>query len=509
MWLSKLLYVLLGTALLALTSCERGGSGGWDPAPQEDASESSDGAWSADTEAPPNTALDQGAGAGADAGPDATDSSVALGPQPDAQQPSGGGGSDATDYGFDAGPQGPACADYCALHAHCTRDNALYASESDCLMQCGAWARWPAGLEGDSENTIACRLAQLEAIAEGGSPDEHCSAAGPTGGDVCGSWCDNYCALALANCTGTHTLYSGEVDCQIACSNIPEDGEHYAVEGDSVQCRIRQLMLAGSDRGGPAPGQYCPAASLSGAPPCGRASGIGCGEAVLVDELPFVAEADNTDVGSSFHLEAGACDGFFFARGQMGSDHAYVLTAEQTGVYTITLEASFDTLLYVATSCPDVSPSCVEYSDSWGDEEIDLEAQAGQTYYIIVDTDAETPTEGGPYRLTVEEPCIPSCDGRICGHDGCDGSCGECGLGKVCSDEGTCVDPNTVPGNTCANAFDVRKTALARSRSRIACRSFPPAVAHRCADCGVRVGLRGVGVGTTRGTDPRGGTSPM
>ena len=279
MWLSKLLYVLLGTALLALTSCERGGSGGWDPAPQEDASESSDGAWSADTEAPPNTALDQGAGAGADAGPDATDSSVALGPQPDAQQPSGGGGSDATDYGFDAGPQGPACADYCALHAHCTRDNALYASESDCLMQCGAWARWPAGLEGDSENTIACRLAQLEAIAEGGSPDEHCSAAGPTGGDVCGSWCDNYCALALANCTGTHTLYSGEVDCQIACSNIPEDGEHYAVEGDSVQCRIRQLMLAGSDRGGPAPGQYCPAASLSGAPPCGRASGIGCGEA--------------------------------------------------------------------------------------------------------------------------------------------------------------------------------------------------------------------------------------
>lgn len=36
------------------------------------------------------------------------------------------------------------------------------------------------------------------------------------------------------------------------------------------------------------------------------------------------------------------------------------------------------------------------------------------------------------------EDCEPSCDARECGPDGCDGSCGECGVGLICN-SGMCV----------------------------------------------------------------------
>jgi hypothetical protein len=35
--------------------------------------------------------------------------------------------------------------------------------------------------------------------------------------------------------------------------------------------------------------------------------------------------------------------------------------------------------------------------------------------------------------------CIPSCGGKQCGSDGCNGSCGVCPTGQICRDNGTCV----------------------------------------------------------------------
>ncbi len=37
-------------------------------------------------------------------------------------------------------------------------------------------------------------------------------------------------------------------------------------------------------------------------------------------------------------------------------------------------------------------------------------------------------------------PCIPDCDGKSCGSDGCDGVCGECGEGFYCTGAGQCSD---------------------------------------------------------------------
>ncbi|MEC9071429.1 MAG: hypothetical protein VX938_03580, partial [Myxococcota bacterium] len=42
--------------------------------------------------------------------------------------------------------------------------------------------------------------------------------------------------------------------------------------------------------------------------------------------------------------------------------------------------------------------------------------------------------------LKCHAPCDPSCDGRVCGDDGCGGSCGDCGSGEKCED-GQCIIP--------------------------------------------------------------------
>jgi len=37
-------------------------------------------------------------------------------------------------------------------------------------------------------------------------------------------------------------------------------------------------------------------------------------------------------------------------------------------------------------------------------------------------------------------PCEPDCDGKVCGDDGCGGVCGDCAAGKICTASGQCVD---------------------------------------------------------------------
>jgi hypothetical protein len=41
------------------------------------------------------------------------------------------------------------------------------------------------------------------------------------------------------------------------------------------------------------------------------------------------------------------------------------------------------------------------------------------------------------------DACTPSCSGRSCGDDQCEGSCGSCDSGQTCSDEGKCTSSGT------------------------------------------------------------------
>lgn len=46
--------------------------------------------------------------------------------------------------------------------------------------------------------------------------------------------------------------------------------------------------------------------------------------------------------------------------------------------------------------------------------------------------------------------CVPNCDGRACGDDGCGGSCGSCGSNEVC-DNGSCACVPTCEGGSCGD----------------------------------------------------------
>ena len=127
----------------------------------------------------------------------------------------------------------------------------------------------PAGNPVDTgNNTLGCRIHWAEAARD--APDEatrleHCKAAAITGGDVCGSFCDVYCHVALETCndinnpdypqpnglfqTGGGTL--SRPQCLSACSGYSEDvlddisqTDQAFGYGDTVQCRNHHLQAA-------------------------------------------------------------------------------------------------------------------------------------------------------------------------------------------------------------------------------------------------------------------------
>jgi hypothetical protein len=66
---------------------------------------------------------------------------------------------------------------------------------------------------------------------------------------------------------------------------------------------------------------------------------------------------------------------------------------------------------------------------SCGDGTGDSGLDAGDTLDAAVEAVAEFPTA---------DICIPNCEGKVCGDDGCAGSCGECEAPGICSAAGLC-----------------------------------------------------------------------
>ena len=162
----------------------------------------------------------------------------------------------------------PTCDAYCAtVQLNWTGSNAQYGSLDECTSYCQSQAQLPAGEVGDaSGNTIGCRMKRAEAAQGVGSSAENCPLAGPSGGDSCGSWCENYCHLESVNCTGTHDLVDDAM-CLSECASYPSTGSPGDASGNTVQCRIYHLGIAGSpDNGGDV--IHCPHGSFDGAGTC-------------------------------------------------------------------------------------------------------------------------------------------------------------------------------------------------------------------------------------------------
>ncbi|MEC9440390.1 MAG: DUF4331 family protein [Myxococcota bacterium] len=149
----------------------------------------------------------------------------------------------------------PTCENYCTtVMANCTGDQEQYGSEAECLDYCNNVGEWGAGTKGATDgDTIACRIYHGNEPAKT-DPALHCPHAGPSGGNVCGSWCDVYCSLSELNCSGANQHYADTATCKTACEGFDASGSPGDAFFDTVQCRIYHL-------GAPAavdPGTHCP-----------------------------------------------------------------------------------------------------------------------------------------------------------------------------------------------------------------------------------------------------------
>ena len=56
--------------------------------------------------------------------------------------------------------------------------------------------------------------------------------------------CEEYCHLALENCTGDDALFADEDECMTACADLDDTGSEGDTSGDTVQCRITHLQVS-------------------------------------------------------------------------------------------------------------------------------------------------------------------------------------------------------------------------------------------------------------------------
>ena len=108
---------------------------------------------------------------------------------------------------------------------------------------------------------MGCRLSHALVAAE--SPDQNCAAAGPSGGKVCGSYCDGYCSLMLAICP---SVYEDQSTCSAACQGMTvlPDTYQFGGSGDNLQCRIYHATFAAEG----SPDIHCVHAAPTPALPC-------------------------------------------------------------------------------------------------------------------------------------------------------------------------------------------------------------------------------------------------
>src|SRR5262249_39175436 len=141
---------------------------------------------------------------------------------------------------------GPTCTAYCdTIFSACVGLNQQYYSKPACLHSCAAW---PTGTSVDGgETDVSCHAWHADqAVA---NPDAHCMAARPTGGDVCGAHCDDFCTIALAVCTGAHQVYATKQTCLEQCATFATSPPYSAAvqSGNSFACRTYHLTLASID----------------------------------------------------------------------------------------------------------------------------------------------------------------------------------------------------------------------------------------------------------------------
>ncbi len=192
--------------------------------------------------------------------------------------------------------------------------------------------------------------------------------------------------------------------------------------------------------------------------------------------LPYSHVGSTTGLENDYAAPQNAC-GQASDLGLYAPDAAYRYQATKDGVIGISLtKASFDAAVYVVTDCKNPKYTCEVGVYSIGSQlgPIYADVVAGQDYFIIIDGDG---VDGGAYQLDVTD-CVPQCQGKACGSDGCGKQCGECLplFNSVCSNQGTCVCLPSCNGKVCGpdGCGGCVVAALAASRAMAPVIASPP-----------------------------------
>lgn len=195
---------------------------------------------------------------------------------------------------------------------------------------------------------------------------------------------------------------------------------------------------------------------------CGTPNGDVCFEAVDVG-TGGVFTGTITTFNNDYFLGTGtssACT----SRSTQGRDAVYRVTGNEGDRVTVSLNSTFDAVLYAMTDCTasNVRNSCLDDSDSGNPETIQFFLPAGGEAFVVADVWTSTNNGGtGTYTLTVDVAVNTGCtDGEFLGCNAagtaleyCNGGFVEtrtCSSGSCAAD--ACVDPN---GDRCHEAIVV------------------------------------------------------
>jgi hypothetical protein len=200
---------------------------------------------------------------------------------------------------------------------------------------------------------------------------------------------------------------------------------------------------------------------------CGGTCGAGCADTEVCAEgrctteapsgtcltpralLPPDAELIGThvimgDSSTGIHDVAPACSPASDAREQV-----YTFTIDRVAGIDARLWAGYDAVLDLRLAdcrAPVASLACSDDYTPPGHagSRVAMMLQPG-TYYLIAD--GYNRLAAGPFTLSVRftDGCVPQCDGRFCGDDGCGGQCGECAEGEACTPQNRCRPDPCIP----------------------------------------------------------------
>ncbi len=158
--------------------------------------------------------------------------------------------------GTSTSPQGSElCTTYCdTVMENCQGKFAVYASPQTCTGICDALVRaGKTGTAGDlSGNTVQCRLNQAINAKVTGEPASYCFAAGPGGGNLCGTDCEGYCVVMQQICANefSRPQFNNSISycLTVACPSVPTGDAGYSTEvygeGNNLNCRLYHMSSA-------------------------------------------------------------------------------------------------------------------------------------------------------------------------------------------------------------------------------------------------------------------------